>query len=251
MATSSSCSAIRRTAPVAVAFVLLELTGCGVRELPPPTAPDKIVPELDEPPPAPEGGRGVVVIDATNGPAKVYEVLGTTAADVSLAGRYGHASSVTTRLVCNSTPCFTTGPLGAYTLVLESADPEKIERNVRDTVTLDLRRRPTVVRHTFGEGTRTSALSQAGPTAVALGAGGLLLGGMFWFLGATRDPPDGFVSVGETTLIVSAVVLAAGIVVSIVGRPTHQSGATTQWTLPKDRGSGPSPTTTYPGANTF
>jgi hypothetical protein len=240
---------MRRAALAAAA--ILATTACGVRQLPPPAAPDKVVPELDEPPPPPEEGRGVVVVDVTNGPAKVYEVLGTTAAGVSIAGRYGYASSVTTRVICNSTPCFATGPLGAYTLVLESTDPEKIERNVRDTVNLDLRRRPTVVRHAFGEGTRSSTLATVGAvTAMALGGTGVLVGGPVWLAGSLSDSTSDLASVGQTVFLAGAVTLGAGILLAILGRPTHQSGATTQWTLPNEKGPAVSPST-YPGANTF
>jgi hypothetical protein len=192
-----------------------------------------------------------VVVDATNGPAKVYEVLGASAAAASIGAHSVYVSAISTRLVCATTPCSATGALGAYTLLLEPHDQGKVARDVRDTVTIDLRRRPTIVRHTFGEGTKTSALYPVGLFAMTLGLTSAALGTPAWLVGLSRDS-DQLTTWGGGLVGAGAVTLAIGLVMMVVGQTTHQSGSTTHWTLPSDKNAPPAPSTeSYPGTMTF
>jgi len=118
------------------------LAGC-VKNLPPPPLPEKIVPKLPDMPPG-EPGKGRVIFDAVDGPARVELVTGfrRTTATADTVTAYG--ISVFTEVLCN-TPCFADLPYGTRDIkfVQQSTGREELWL-------VEFRKKPSVYRLDFG-----------------------------------------------------------------------------------------------------
>jgi hypothetical protein len=105
---------------VVVVGMVSSLVGCALpAQLPPPAAPEQVMPPISAaPPPAP--GKGQATLDADE-PSSVDEYVGDTPY-LDIDGNW--QSSPTYNPVCSATPCVTTLDLGSHALRFTSnADP--------------------------------------------------------------------------------------------------------------------------------
>lgn len=200
----------------------------------PPRAPDRAT-VTAEPPRAPTADEGTVVLDVTEGRARVELVTGRTQPDpnnnVWMTG-YGRGwqagmmpPNLTLRALC-MTPCAVNLPRGDHELLFEDLDPSAQRVS---TAMVRVGERPSVVRHALGAqqsdpGGIIGALLLGGLGVVLMGAGGLLLG-----FGTDADGTD-LRPGGGVTLGVGAALTIAGTILGVRARPLIQPGATTQWT---------------------
>lgn len=200
-----------------VAIAALGTVACTSR-LPPPRVPDRQVPELATTPAPPGRGLGQVIVDATNGPARVSLIL---SAFTLHTGR-GTFSSLTARPLCPRTPCAVALGYGTYNLLLQSqTDPELISADAVQVGTA-----PSIFRHTMGRNTSSPVLMAGGITALSLGLSGALTGAIVLPL----DERTGLHAFGLYSLGIGAAVTAVGAVLMYMGRSEVQPGSSVQWT---------------------
>src|SRR4030095_16858837 len=109
----------RRTVPRPLFLAAtVALTACGVRELPPPAAPSKSVPTPSIASQPPDEGEGQVLIDTTNGPARVSVVFDQNTR-VTAGGYVGQVTQTLAAPICASTPCTTNLKYGVYDVVFQ------------------------------------------------------------------------------------------------------------------------------------
>ena len=209
---------------------------CGVENLPPPAAPDRIVPRIPVEPGPPDQGEGRVLVDASSGPAQVRIVLNRGVTVAQMGGYVGTMGTMTTANLCASTPCAVNLPYGQYELMFQSRTDE--ERQSSDTVTVGAR--PSVFRHELGRQEDPRGARQFGATAITFGVIGLATGASFLFTSAVTSSNDSngassstsstLTTAGIITIGVGAVLTALGIGLLIAGRPKVQPGSSVQWT---------------------
>jgi hypothetical protein len=230
-----------KTRATAVVMLICFGQAACVRNLPPPPAPSQEMPkDVANVPPEVEG-KSRVVIDVTNGPARVDEVL-ATAQSAATDGRHTYVSyGEITRPVCLTTPCAVSLDYGQHNLRLVSTTSYQ----VGSVGTVDVGQNDSVFRHTMGEQSSGGAVHGLGATAAVLGGVGVILGGSFLLVGALSSSattsPDGTSSssgsgvttFGAVTLGISAGLLALGIGMMIASPPTSQEGSSTQFSLDK------------------
>jgi hypothetical protein len=199
------------------------LAGC-VSHLPAPAIPEKVAPELPLPPPPPAQGEGQIVVDTTNGAARVSVLLSTSVlAATSSNGSYATGMAVQSRTVCTATPCAVNLPYGAHTLVFQSKGDERVGSNAD----VQVGQSPSYVRHTMGAIDGMPGLEGGGLLLSVLGGAGLIAGGILFAAAPKHSTSE---TTGKTTLGVGAGLLVAGVVMAIVGRPKIRPGASIQWT---------------------
>lgn len=244
----SSHSPRARLGVLGLLLVTSTSTACGVRQLPPPPAPPRVVPEVPGAPerPPPEGS-GRLLIDNEREPAKVSRVIDTIAVDPLASPRrrtsvadlnaaaypsYGQR----TELLC-ITPCAVDLASGAHTLVFTSmSDPEKTS-----SADVPVSRGTTVVRHDLGA-QKPYTGAYVGGAALTLAGGGLtLIGGLSLAVGLTADPtvdkdgnvssPKDFAVFGGVVGTVGLAALVTGILLMTSNRPEKRPGSTTTFVV--------------------
>lgn len=216
-------------------------TGC-VRNLPPPPAPAQEMPKTTAEVPPETEGQSRVIVDVTNGPARVEEVI----AQASSASSQGVvAYGELTRNVCLQTPCAVNLDYGQHSFrFVSTTDNEHYSEAV-----VNANRDDSVFRHTMGEHSNGGVVHGLGATAAVLGVTGALVGGTLLLVGAASssatsdvDPQSssgsGLKTAGAVTLGISAAVLVLGIGMMIASPATNQDGSSTQFSLGSDRPSG-------------
>ena len=211
---------------------ILGSTAC-VREVPPPAAPPRELPKAVANVPPEVEGQGRVVVDVTNGPARVDEVVAQAASATSQGVvAYGEI----TRNVCLTTPCAVNLDYGQHNFrFVSTTDDQHYSEAV-----VDAGRGDTIFRHTMGEHTSGGAVHTVGGVSAVLGTIGVLTGatllgtGVLIHSAATSDNPDsgsGLTTVGAVTTGISAAVLAIGIGLMVGSPATNQEGASTQFSV--------------------
>lgn len=228
---------MKTRATAAVMLICFGQAAC-VRNLPPPPAPAQDMPKAVSNVPPDIEGKSRVVIDVTNGPAQVDEVL-ATAQSAATDGRHTYVSyGEITRPVCLTTPCTVNLDYGQHNLRLVS----KTSDQVGSVGTVDVGQSDSVFRHTMGQQSSGGAVHAIGVTSATLGILGALTGGTLLLVGAASSSSDdgtgssggsGLTSVGAVTLGISAGLLALGIGMMIASPPTTQEGSSTQFSLDK------------------
>ncbi len=226
--------------PILVLTLLAFTSGCGVKEIPPPKAPEKKLPTVpDLPTDAPPRGASRVVLDTPDEQARVVEIMGVTQGVVSNGRGTAYASAVTTRPVC-TTPCVVDLERGTHRLVFASqSDDERISE-----AEVQVGTKPTVVRHAIGSRRSHVGLGLLGGTSLVLGITGLTVGGVLYGVGAgsSSKSADGVKDTGTMLLLVGGGLTVVGAIVAYLARPEIQPGSTTQWPL--------GPETPSPGGST-
>jgi hypothetical protein len=226
-----------KTRATAILMIVCFGQAACVRNLPPPPAPAQELPKpVSNVPPELEG-KSRVVIDVTNGPARVDEVLATAQSEAT-DGRHTYVSyGEITRPVCLTTPCAVNLDYGQHNLRLVSTNKD----DVGSVGTVDVGQSDSVFRHTMGQQSNGGAVHALGTTSTILGLTGAILGGTFLLVGAASSSanPDGtssgggITTAGEVTLGIGVGLLALGIGMMIASPPTSQEGASTQFSLDK------------------
>lgn len=195
----------------AVFLLGVAVYGCGVRYLPPPATPQRVVPEVELQPEAPGEGEGRIVLDTVGEPARV---------SLARSGFYRGALCIT--------PCALNLPLGPHELTFESrADPRRTSTGV---VTVGAR--PSVYQHALGERNDHPTARGVAVIAWSLSLLGLLTGGLLWglFEAASDDgESSGVATAGRTMVYGGAALAGVGAVFTVLGRPVVQEGAGVQW----------------------
>jgi hypothetical protein len=212
-----------------------------VRNIPPPPAPAQELPKPVANVPPEVEGKARVVIDVTNGPAAVEEVM-ATAESTATDGRHTYvAYGEVTRPVCLTTPCAVNLDYGQHNLRLLS----KTDDHVGSVGTVDVGQSDSVFRHTMGSVSTGGAAHSLGVTSAILGVTGALVGGTLLLVGAASSSADdgtgassgsGLSSVGGVTLGIGAGLLALGIGLMIASPPSIQEGSSTQFSLGESGG---------------
>lgn len=211
----------RNLGSAALCLLLAGTTAC-VHEIPPPPAPERKLPAIEDPPDdPPEAGSTHVILDAEDGPADVRVVVGTVQGVGSVNGRVASWHAVTTRRLCR-TPCGTTLPRGDHTLVFASPTDETRVSTAETTVGS----RPLAVRHAVGRVESHPGLLIGGLTLLPLGLTTLAVGGV-----AAGTVGDEHQSLAYGALGVGALFTVIGVAMLCFGRTDVQPGTTTQWTL--------------------
>jgi hypothetical protein len=209
-------------------------TGC-VRNLPPPPAPTQEMPKTVGNIPPEVEGKARIVVDVTNGPAEVEEVMAQTEATATNGRQTYVAYGEVTRPVCLTTPCAVNLEYGQHNLRFVS----KGDDSHASEGTVDVGQSDSVFRHTMGEHSSGGAVHSLGVTSGILGVTGMILGGSLLAVGALSSssdpdgssPSSGLTTVGAATLGIGAGLLALGIVMAVASPATNQEGASTQFSL--------------------
>jgi hypothetical protein len=226
-----------KTRATAVLMIVCFGQAACVRNLPPPPAPAQELPKPVANVPPDVEGKSRVVIDVTNGPARVDEVMATAQSEAT-DGRHTYVSyGEITRPVCLTTPCAVNLEYGQHNLRLVSTNKD----DVGSVGTVDVGQSDSVFRHTMGQQSTGGAVHALGTTSTILGLTGAILGGSFLLVGAisSGSNPDGtssgggITTAGEVTLGIGVGLLALGIGMMIASPPTSQEGASTQFSLDK------------------
>jgi hypothetical protein len=187
--------------------------------LPPPSAPPREVPRIENPPGPAAQGEGQVVLDAHGERAAVALVLGHSQGFASAGGRTAVVYSTMTRRVCVETPCATNLPYGQHELIFQSReDPSRVS-----SAAVTIGEKPSVVRHAMGTNKSNSPAALVfGLVSMSIGIPGIITGGIM--AGAMENKEPGFIilgsGIGLTTL---------GALLLYVGRVVRQEGTTVQW----------------------
>ncbi len=206
-------------------------TAACTKTVPPPAAPPHEMPKLTGSIPPEVEGQSRVVLDVTNGPARVDEVLAQAASATSQGVvAYGEL----TRNVCLKTPCAVNLDYGQHNFrFVSTTDDQHYSEGV-----VDAGRNDSIFRHTMGEHSSGGAVHAIGSTSAVLGVVGVLTGatllgtGVLVHSAATSDNPDsgsGLTTVGAVTTGISAAVLALGIGLMVASPATNQEGSSTQY----------------------
>jgi len=201
------------TLPGLRAVLLLTVTtyGCGIRYLPPPAAPQRVVPQVELEPEGPGEGEGRVVIDTEGVPARVVNLR---------AGLFSRALCIT--------PCAVNLPLGPHELSLQSrADPRRMSTGVVSVGT-----RPSVYQHALGHHDDNAVFRTIAVSSWSLSLLSLLTGGLLWGLfeaTSTDDSSSGVVDAGRTMVYGGGILAVVGAVFTVLGRPVVQEGTGVQW----------------------
>jgi len=224
---------------LACSSLLAAATGCSTATLPPPAAPARVEPAIEEPPKdAAVSPNGRVVLDTEGESATVSRV--TQSANVygpaAQYKTYPPASSPLVRqeeLLC-VTPCAVDLRQGAHQFVFKSQkDPVRVS-----TADVVVTSQPIFVRHALGREARMSSGYVTGAGLLIGGIGASLIGGGLAGIAAIMPERDsnGSTTSSEGLLTAGLVTLGIGVVTGTIGglimgfnRPAEQPGATTQW----------------------
>ena len=213
---------------VALLLILSLLSSACVATLPPPPAPSA----ADVPanvallPSSP--GKGRVLLEATNGPASVDEVVAHENGVVY--GRRGTWSteSEVTRPVCTETPCAANLDYGPHDLRFHALTGSDDVGDARVNVGTG----DSAVLSTMGRQTSGGAGHAAGILALYFGASALAAGTAMTGVAAAQD--DGNKTVlyaGGATLGIGAGLAVLGAVLVLLDRPAQQEGSSAQYPL--------------------
>lgn len=194
----------------AVFLLGVAMYGCGVRYLPPPAVPQRVVPEVELQPEAPAEGEGRIVLDTVGEPARV---------GLTRSGYFRGALCIT--------PCALNLPLGPHELTFVSrADPRRASTGV-----VAVGARPSVYQHALGERNDHTTARSVAVIAWSLSLLGLLTGGLLWglFEAASDGEERGVATAGRTMVYGGAALAGVGAVFTILGRPVVQEGSGVQW----------------------
>jgi hypothetical protein len=212
---------------LAASSIFVMSQACNTVQVPPPKAPDKSIPQLDDmPADAPPGGASRVIIDTPGEKAQVTEVLDVSQGIASSGGHTAYATVVTSKRLC-VTPCVVDLARGSHSLVFASTTDET--RLSADQI--EVGGAPKVVKHAIGSQKEWPVTRSLGVTSVGLGITGLVLGGIFYGIGSSNNSGSGLTDVGTYSLIGGGALTALGAVLLFVSRPEVQPGATTEWNL--------------------
>lgn len=209
---------------------LVGTVGCGervVRPPPPPFAKAEI-PEVAMPTEGARAGHGLVILDVPGERAEAFVCYGAP------NGKHGLATCFARRPLCAHLPCVAELPLGEQRLVFRSIVDATRESTADVTVGRDV----VVVRHALGLRREHRSLASAGAAGLLVGGPVTVLGGAV-LVGNELATLDGESSAGPaqaaaaTSVVVGAAFLAAGVTLSILGRPETQKGSTTTTTSPR------------------
>jgi len=213
--------------------------GCGVRMLPSRAIPRRVLPpSVVEPASSPPPGHGRVLVDVTDGPTDVEEVVarGKVAQKRTvLVGGVPHASTTMedmemTKRLCQ-TPCYLDLPYGRHDLKFVLRSDGKT-----DSAIVSFEKQPTAYRRSLGffdrkVGTRWGGFILTITGGAFVASGGLVAGIEAGDLGGKNKSygvPIGFIVTG-------AVVAGVGIYLLIRSRPVKQDGVAVQWPLQEPR----------------
>jgi hypothetical protein len=209
---------------------LLGTVGCGervVRPPPPPSAKAEI-PAVSMPTEGARAGHGLVILDVPGEPAEAFVCYGAP------NGKHTLATCFARRPLCAHLPCVAELPLGEQRLVFRSTSDASRESTADVTVGRDV----VVVRHALGLRREHRPLASAGAAGLLVGGPVTVLGGAV-LVGNELATLDGESSAGPartaaiTSVVFGASLLAAGVTLSILGRPETQKGSTTITTSPR------------------
>jgi hypothetical protein len=194
----------------------LALAGCTV-ELPPPKAPIARLPPIELPDDPPPAGFGRVVINTTDGPSRVDEILGEAYVPYR-HGYNGRKVEVTRNL--GTTPCVVDLPYGNHDLELSSLandhEHDRVRYHFKSGETHGYVRR-------LGYHDPRSVQEQVG--AALIGFGAAMAGASI--LTGTLQGRDWGLGLG----IPGAVMLLIGIPLAATARSVEQPGAATWWKI--------------------
>jgi hypothetical protein len=200
--------------------------GC-VARLPPPAAPERVLPNAPAPLGPPAQGMGQVTIDTVFEPAHVEEITGRT--EIALA--QGEVEGITLRDVCLTTPCSANLLYGPRQLRFTSLqDPQRSGMGV-----IVVGAQPSIYRYALGHRSESSGARLAG---VLLLAGGLILpltGVPMYAVGMQTDPQTkqprstGVADAGIGLMATGGAMLVTSIVLLSISRPEVQNGTGIQW----------------------
>ena len=226
---------MRSRAVSLLVVVQLSVQACSVRSLPPPRAPERVVPTATNESPPLHEGEGQLTLDAVDGPAHADLVTGRTAV-LNYAQSWGvrHrgstpvlATQLSTRPLC-VTPCTVNLPLGPHEISFTSVD----EASPRSgTAYINVGSHPSIVRHAMGfqethVGGIVGALLLVGFGISGIAAGGALMG----IHAADSAHANDLGVVGGATLGIGGALTLGGILLGLYSRPESQPGTTVQWT---------------------
>ncbi|MEO8797236.1 MAG: hypothetical protein ABI551_05065 [Polyangiaceae bacterium] len=207
--------------------MILATTAC-TRTLPPPAAPAHEMPNASVEVPPEVEGQATVVVDVTNGPARVDEVIAQEAAATSNGVvAYGEL----TRNVCLTTPCAVNLDYGQHNFRFTGTSDN--ERYGSGVVTAG--RTDSVFRHTMGEHSSGGPVHGIGVATTSLGILGALVGASLLGTGALIQTSDtngsgsgsGLTTGGGVTLGIGLVAIGIGMMVA--SPTTNQEGSSTQF----------------------
>jgi hypothetical protein len=210
----------KRCAVWALSTALITQAGC-FKTLPPLESPAAEVPVVANPPPE-NPALGRVAFESTP-KARVHRVEAfSTGMVTGSGGAWASGSSQTMSYIC-TTPCVANLPYGSYSLSFYGGvEPDGAERT--DGVTVDVGKKPAVVRANLGRLKPPSTGKLILGSTVLFVAGSLALtGGIFTAISDTR-------SVGIPLLLGGLAGSAGGIVLTLNSRGELQHGAATQFT---------------------
>lgn len=209
---------------------LLGTVGCGERVVRPPPSPSAKaeIPAVSMPTEGARAGHGLVILDVPGEPAEAFVCYGAP------NGKHTLATCFARRPLCAHLPCVAELPLGEQRLVFRSTSDAARESTADVTVGRDV----VVVRHALGLRREHRPLASAGAAALLVGGPVTVLGGAV-LVGNELATLDGESSAGPartaaiTSVVFGAALLAAGVTLSILGRPETQKGSTTTTTSPR------------------
>src|SRR5262249_44862861 len=156
-------------------------------------------------------------------PSQVSVVLAHTQA-VAYGSRGGSATvfGTQTAQLCAKTPCAVAMPQGQVELAFQGLNDE----SAQSSDTLEVKKRPLVVRHALGEGPTYPGPYYGGlvlaTSGLVLGATGLLITSTTTYDSAAKgDVHEKFLGMDQgTVLVVSGLLLAGGIALAYLFQPT-------------------------------
>lgn len=173
-------------------------------------------------------GHGLVILDVPGERAEAFVCYGAP------NGKHTLATCFARRPLCAHLPCVAELPLGEQRLVFRSIVDATRESTADVTVGRDV----VVVRHALGFRREHRSLASAGAAAFLLGGPVVVLGGAVG-VGNELATLEGESSAGPTqaaaitSVVVGAALLAAGLTLSVLGRPETQRGSTTITPAPR------------------
>jgi hypothetical protein len=218
-------------------FVLISsfMNAACVETLPPPPPPaqESVPSQVRLLPPAP--GKGRVVIDVTNGPARVVEVVAHGTSVTHGRRRSYFSEGEITRPVCVTTPCAANFDFGQHELRFIS-QTEEVSWG-EGTVNVD--GNDAIFLHTMGRDDEGGAVHRTGNLLAGLGFIGGLVGGGLILAGAISNassqdgshPGQGVITGGEVTLGIGLGMLVAGLVMDACDPSRVQQGSSSQFSI--------------------
>jgi len=210
-------------------MLALQATACFSRQvLPARTQPSRDRPSIAIEPGPPPPGTGRVVLDSTDGPTEVQEVVAYASGEAYGARGFGFASATSTKPICE-TPCVADLPYGNHHLLFGRDDA-----NARYEATVVAGAKPSVYRVAPSVTTGPSARGLA--VVIDVLALSALIFGPVVMANASKAPSDvreNYQAAAVAVTVAGVVALGVGLVVDFAGRGTIQPGSGVQW-VPAD-----------------